>query len=320
MERIGHRVRILDPESMVPRGGLLGRFHYETGGVLAHKGVTRKVLAQVGSEPFDLVWVDNVRYVSRELVETLRARFGKAINYNNDDPYGTRDRYSWVLHRKSVPAYDLVLVLREVNVGEACALGAKSVRRVAFTCDEVANAPIELTEAERTKSASEVLFVGTYMPERGPFMKELVDRGVPLTIVGNRWEKAAEWPAIRSAWRAPGTKNYREYASLIQSTKVCLGLLSKGNRDLHTRRSIEIPYLGSLFCAERTQEHLDLYREGIEAVYWDDAAECADVCLRLLANDRERAEIAAKGRERCLQNGNFNEPLVRSAIDQVMNA
>ena len=61
-----------------------------------------------------------------------------------------------------------------------------------------------------------------------------------------------------------------DYLKAIQLAKVSLGLLSKGNRDLHTTRTFEIPYCGGLLCAERTSEHLQLYQEDVEAVYWSD--------------------------------------------------
>jgi spore maturation protein CgeB len=144
------------------------------------------------------------------------------------------------------------------------------------------------------------------MPERGPFLQELLKAGVPLAIYGNDWQKAREWPALQRAWCGPAIYG-DDYLKAIQLAKVSLGLLSKGNRDLHTTRTFEIPYCGGLFCAERTSEHLQLYQEDVEAVYWSDVEECIDKCQQLLNDDKMRTEIAAKGRIRCLRNGIFNE-------------
>jgi spore maturation protein CgeB len=129
---------------------------------------------------------------------------------------------------------------------------------------------------------------------------------VPLAIYGNDWQKAPEWPGLQSAWHGPAIYG-DDYLKAIQLAKVSLGLLSKGNRDLHTTRTFEIPYCGGLFCAERTSEHLQLYQEDIEAVYWSDAKECINKCQKLLNDDKMRNEIAEQGRIRCLRNGIFNE-------------
>lgn len=109
------------------------------------------------------------------------------------------------------------------------------------------------------------------------------------------------------------------YASAIAAAKISLGLLSKGNRDLHTRRSVEIPSIGGLLCAERTSEHLALYDEGTEAVFWNDAAECAAQCHRLLADDDLRASISKRGHHRALRNNLFNEPLMASIVKAVLD-
>jgi hypothetical protein len=108
-----------------------------------------------------------------------------------------------------------------------------------------------------------------------------------------------------------------EYSAAIIAAKVALGLVSKRNRDLHTTRSLEIPALGGLLCARRTSEHLELYEEGEEAMFWDSAEECAEVCHRLLADPKLRERVARQGHERCVRNGHYNESLGRRLIQEM---
>jgi spore maturation protein CgeB len=227
------------------------------------------------------------------------------INYNNDDPFGPRDKKKWRLYLSAVPLYDLLAVVRPVNVAEAYALGARKVLQVFMAVDEL-DGPRAITPQDRVRFSHEVLFIGTWMPERGPFLQRLLQAGVPLAIYGNNWHKAPEWPALQPAWQGPAIYG-DDYLKAMQLAKVSLGLLSKGNRDLHTTRTFEIPYCGGLLCAERTSEHLQLYREDVEAVYWSDVDECIEKCQKLLSDEKMRADIAAKGRIRCLRNGIFNE-------------
>ena len=317
LRRLGHTVHQVDPDQMVPAGRLRARLHWETGGLLSEKTVAAQVLAALGDTGFDLTWVDNGRNVGPILVRELQRRHGPVVNYNVDDPYGRRDRFAWSLYKKAVPTYNLVVVVREENVAEADALGAKKVLRVYRSADEVAHAPRVLTDADHARWDSEVVFVGTHFPGRGPFMADLLRRGVPLTIYGNQWEKAREWPLLQKVWKGPGTTHDDDYAKAVQCAKVSLGLLSKGNRDLHTTRSLEVPSLEGLFCAERTPEHQFLYCEGEEAVFWSDADGCADACLRMLAEEGKRLEIARRGRERCLRNGTMNEQILIHVLSQL---
>ena len=316
--RLGHDVVAVDPARYVSKNPVFRKINWEVGGFLSQASVARGVLSEIGDARFDVTWVDSGRYVGPALVHALRRRGGPVLNYNVDDPFGKRDRLSWLLYLHTVPAYDLVAVVREENVAEANARGAKKVVRVYRSADEVAHAPHSLSDEDHTRWDSDVCFVGTWFPERGPFMAALVRLGVPLTIFGNGWQKAPEWPAIQPAWRGPGTKSDDEYAKAIQCAKICLGLLSKGNRDLHTTRSLEVPLLGGLLCAERTPEHLYLYDEGTEAIFWGDAAECAHVCRELLVDAPRRLEIAHRGRDRCIANGTLNERMMSRLLAEVL--
>jgi hypothetical protein len=317
LERLGHRVRHIDPEANLPKDYLRAKFRYESGALLSERRVARDVLAQVERDAYDLVWVDHGRCVGPALIDGLRERFGPVLNLNVDDPYGWRDRLSWLLYRKAVPHYDMVVVVRKPNVEEARSLGARNVIQVWRAADEVAHAPRTPTFAERKKYGSDVVFVGAHFPERGPFLSELVQRGVPLAIYGDSWHKSREWSVLQPHWRGPSSKTDDEYALMVQCAKVVLGLLSKANRDLHTTRSAEVPLLGAAFCAERTPEHDALYLDGKEALFWDDAAECAAACEALLNDVAYRRSVAAAGRARCLANGTLNEQIAEAVLQRV---
>jgi spore maturation protein CgeB len=105
-----------------------------------------------------------------------------------------------------------------------------------------------------------------------------------------------------------------DYIKPILASKISIGLLSKDNRDLHTTRSVEIPALGSLLCSQRTSEHLNMYQEGKEAVFWSNADECSDICKTLLNQPDKRASIAKYGHMRCKTNNHFNEPMLSELL------
>jgi spore maturation protein CgeB len=311
--RLGHRVHLLDPRSLLPRSAWIDRIEWHVSPALLGALVQRRLASALDGRAFDIAFVDSGSLLTPAALRQLRRRCRRIVNFNHDDPFGQRDWTRFSAYRAAVPEYDLVVVVRPENVGEANALGARQVLFHPRVADEVAHAARPLTPAIRAKWASEVAFVGSWMPERGPFMCAMRDAGVPLTLFGPGWRKAPEWPRLQPHHRAEYLDG-DAYAYAVQCAKVSLGMLSKGNRDLHTTRSMEIPALGGLLCAERTDEHLALYRDGEEAVFWSDSAECARVCKALLADEPRRARIAAAGHRRHLHNGHTSENLIRHVI------
>jgi hypothetical protein len=319
LRRLGHRVVHIDVRGQLPHTHWVDRVTWRMGGQWFSPWIIHALSAKLGDQRFDLCHIDSGEFVTPRAISRLRQHAPKIINYNIDDPTGERDKARFIAYRRSLPFYDLCVVMRPQNVVEAQRLGAPHVIRSYRSADEVAHAPRPLTAEDRAQWDSEVLFLGTWFPERGAFLLELIKRGVPLTICGPNWHKAPQWPALRPHWRTDALQG-DNYAKAIQCAKVNLGLLSKGNRDLHTTRSLEIPALGGLLCAERTSEHTTMYQEGTEALFWSDVEECVAMCRLALSNDELRIGIASAGRARLIANGYYNEKIMKHILDVALAA
>lgn len=312
--RMGHHVTHLDLRKLLPKTVWIDRITWRIGGHVFAKLLVPKVRAFVAGRRFDLCHVDNGEWMSPAVMRVVRVAAPKIVSYSIDDPLGGRDALRFAAYRQALPHYDVVAVMREVNVQQAYALGAKKVLRLFMSADEVAHASRVISPETERKWRSEVLFLGTWMPERGPFLRDLIQLGVPLSIRGEHWHKAPEWPQLKSHWLG-GAVRGDEYAFALQCAKVNIGMLSKGNRDLHTTRSLEIPALGALLCAERTTEHTAMYEEGREALFWADARECAEQCRKALADDTLRLSIARAGHLRFKQNRHGNQDMLQALLD-----
>jgi hypothetical protein len=318
MRRLGHRVTLIDPRALLPRSVWLSRWLNRTGAAGVGALIDDTLVAAAAAAAADVVWVDQGVLLGRRLLKRLRQRRAPIVNYIIDDPFGGRDGRRFDRLIDALPLYDLVTVPRAINVAEARAAGARDVHRVCMTADELAHRPRSLNAGDTDRYGSQVCFIGTWMPERGPFIHALLQAGLPVSIWGDHWTKAACWQALAPCWRGPAVHNADEYAKIIQTAFIALGLLSKGNRDQHTTRSMEIPALGGLLCAERTEEHLALYEEGREAVFWRDEGECVTLCRALLQSPARRHEIALAGRGRQMRNGMFNETVIAGILARLL--
>jgi spore maturation protein CgeB len=314
LRRLGHVVEHLDLRQFLPKTAWVDRITWRIGGNLIAPWLMRNLSETLNGKKFDLCYVDGGEWVTPKVITLLRLHAKKVINYNIDDPLGARDGARFKAYRQSLPYYDLNVVVRQENVAEAEMLNVKKIMRVYRSADEVSHAPRKLADKDHQAWDSEVLFLGTWFPERGPFLLALIQLGVPLTIRGPNWHKAPEWPQLKNYWKG-GAIAGDDYAKAIQCAKVNLGLLSKENRDLHTTRSLEIPALGGLLCAERTSEHVTMYVEGQEAVFWKDAAECAAMCRFALSDENRRQTIAVAGHLCVKKNGHYNETILTAILN-----
>lgn len=307
LRRLGHEVTVLNPRAALPRSRIVGGLSTRVGLWPFVPLVNSALRHKIGRAQFDITWVDCGPELGPRFYRWLRGRSRYIINYNCDDPFGGRDGRKWDLYRSALQYQDMTIVVRPPNIEEARCAGARRVIRVFMSYDPVAHAAFTLTKEEQHEWASEVIFVGSWMPERGPFMVRLLDAGVPLAIRGDHWEKAPEYGRLRSVIRGQAVYG-PDYVKAIRCAKVALGLLSKGNRDLHTQRSAEIPYIGgAVFCAERTTEHEALFQSGTHALLWRDSAECAQACTQLLADEGTRDRVAQSARNRIIETGLSND-------------
>ena len=300
LSRLGYEVELINPYSLFKdelRHFLMGKVHYRTGYFLLQEKIQNWINTKIiFFKNIDLIWIDSGELFGPKCLKTLKSMHKPIILYNVDDPTGKRDGNRFKSLKKALPLYDLVVIVREETKQECLKLGAKKVLLVSRSYDEIAHLPFENTLEIPLKFKSDVAFIGTWMrnEKRDEFILKLIEHGINVSIWGDRWEKSKYWNKLKQNFKGKSLGG-RDYVAAIQGAKICLGMLSKGNRDQVTTRTFEIPYIGGFFCAERTYEHLKIYEDGVEAVFWDNAEECATICKQILLDNNLRNNIRIGG-------------------------
>jgi spore maturation protein CgeB len=265
-----------------------------------------------------VIWVNGGEFLSRRALTLLASLHAPIVLYNNDDPMGPRDGRRFIQVRRSLDLYQLCVALREPSAADMRAAGAKRVMRVPFSYDEIEHAPVTCSEIVHEKFHSDIGFVGTWMrgEARDLLLEQLRRTGLRVSIWGPRWEKSPFRQLVKECWRGAWISG-RNYVYAVSGAKVVIGLVSKGNRDLHTQRSVEIPYAGGLLCAERTSEHMTMFKDAHEAVFWDSHEACVQVCQELVANQARRRSIVENGMRRVRELKVGNEDVCRRVLDAI---
>lgn len=323
LERLGYSVEGLDPYSAFKKnldGIFKSKFHYYTGYIFLQSSITTWLTRYANYTNFDLIWVDSGELLGEKPLKYLTKTFNsKIVLYNHDDPTGKRDGNRFKSLISAIPYYSMCVVVRKENIDEFYSLGAQNVIRVYRSYDELEHAPYDNESEIPAKFKSEVAFIGTWMRGEGRdvFLLKLIQADINVSIWGNRWQKSAHWEQLKKHWKGPALSG-RDYVCAIQGAKLCLGMLSKSNRDLHTTRSAEIPYAKGLLCAEKTSEHQHMFKEGFEALFWQDADECISVCKKALSSDLLRDQIKSNGHKTIIELELGHEKILSKIISKVI--
>ncbi|MCT0230727.1 glycosyltransferase [Synechococcus sp. CS-1324] len=322
LRRLGNNVAIFNPRSLLR---LSSSWRSAIGYLSGYCLLQSELIYVLQTNPMlnqarpDLVYVIGGELLGPQAVLWLKQRFSVPILlFNNDDPTGPRDWKRFISLRAALPFYDFCVCVREQNLLEWIAFGAQRVFRVLTSYDEVVHAPPKPVDDADTSESDSILFIGTLIPgeHRDTFLLKLKQSGLPIHLMGNRWQRSPHWSELRMCHMGNGILN-TAYASALAKASICLGFLSHGNRDLLTRRSVEVPFAGSLLCAERTSEHQLLYEEGYEAIFWDTVEECGLLCCDLLTHPMKREVMRQAGSSRVRELGVGNEDISRSILNSI---
>jgi len=217
----------------------------------------------------------------------------------------------------SLQLYDLHVTTKSYNVPELESLGARATLFVDNAYDPAIHRPLDLTRAERDRFDTAVGFIGAYEDDRARLILRLAQAGIRVTVRGQNWSRSLRAPhpnlRIRENWM-----DDRDYPSALNATRINLCFLRKVNRDRQTTRSIEIPACRAFMLAERTDEHQRLFREGIEAEFFDGFDELLAKCRHYLAHDSERRHVAEMGHRRCVLGGYSTEGRLLQIVDRAV--
>jgi hypothetical protein len=263
--------------------------------------VGERVLDLVRSHPVDVLWLDKARAIRPGVlrrVKQLRPRCA-IVGYSPDDMAARHNQSGQFL--AGLPWHDVYFTTKSYGVSELQGLGCPRVCFVGNAFDPHTHRPVPVSAARKEVIGAPVGFVGTFEDDRARAMDFLAGQGIDVRVYGGVWNS---FRPASPRLRIEGRPVYAdEYAEAICAFDINLCFLRRINRDLQTQRSVEIPACGAFMLAERTDEHLDLFKEGVEAEFFASDEELLEKVRYYLTHPAERQRIAAAGRERCLRSG-----------------
>ena len=281
------------------------------------KKVNQEILKKITSFNYDVVWIDKGIIVFPETLKEIKKQSPqtKIVSYSPDNMALRHNQSQQYL--ECIPLYDYIITNKSYIIEDMKRLGAKNVTFVNNSFSEDFHKPYELSEEERNEFGGDVGFIGAWEEERCKSILYLVDHGVKVKVFGDsKWNKYAHYSSNLTIMGR--FLEDEDYCKSLHAFRISLCFLRKMNFDTQTTRSVEIPACGGFMMAERTDEHLSLFEENKEAVYFSTDEELLEKCLYYLNSEEERNVIAISGRNRAIISGYSNESMVRNILNYIL--
>ena len=266
----------------------------------------------------DLVFLYSATLILPGTIRALRRALPGAViaQYCNDNPFGPHVRPDLFRHlKRAIPDCDAHFVYRHENLRQFTDAGARRVEllRAYFVPEEDFRVEPGPDDAA---FANDIVFAGHFEPDwRLGALERLASAGMLPAVFGGGWARVPlppDSPLTARPPRAPVTGN--DYRKAISGAKIALCFLSRINRDTYTRRTFQIPAMGTFQLSEYSDDLASLFREGEEIEFFRSPEELVDKAGFYLRNDAARNRIAAAGQRRVWSDGHD----VRSRMRQVL--
>lgn len=261
------------------------------------------------------IWFDKAIFIWPETLKKIRKISGAFLIHYTPDPQILFHKSRHFIN--SIRLYDLLFTTKPFELDLYKEFGAHSVNLTYQAYDKNRFYPRELSEPDFMKYKADITFIGHYEKYRADCIRAIFDSGVKVKVWGEYWQRYAKWhPWARNVVMGRSVI-CDQYCIALSSAAICLGLLSKFIPESTTTRSFEIPACGAFMLAERTTEHMELFEEGKEAEFFSSRKELLEKVHYYLEHPQKRKDIAAAGRQRCVNCGYSFQDRLKDILKKV---
>jgi len=304
LTKLGHQVHLFESHQYT-LPSVLGRLERRFLIGLSIQTIRKKSIEFARNFKPDIILLYQGHYHNLESIKELN-KIAWTTGYHNDNPFSAledgrhKNRYRHLT--PSLAGYNSYHVYRDCNIEQFKNAGIKNVKTLMSYYIPEIDHPFN---AYSSDLGADVIFAGH--PEkdgRELFLNQLIRDGFNLKLYGaGRFWKPLIENDLRGRLNNVRVLNSNDYRVALNSSKICLSFFSKWNRDQYTRRVFEIPAMKKFLLTERTEVMQSLYKEGIEAEYFNTPEELTDKIKFYLKNEVVRNKIAQAGYNRCTTSG-----------------
>jgi spore maturation protein CgeB len=299
IKALGHDLIVFDDRRHIIPGRIRQRIRWLDQFDLQH--INKKMVSLTLKAKPDIVIVTGGHRISGSTVKALRDHGIVAVLWTIDPPLNFQPIIN------VAPHYDYIFCQGTEAVELLNHAGIISVRWLPVACDASQQRPVELSPKEKRDYGNDVVFVGSYYPNRAELFERLTD--FDLGIWGPGWEKLHSDSPLRRFLKG-GPLKPELWLKIYSASKI---VLAAHYRDPEGRfpvyqaspRIFEAMACGTLVISDNQRDVFSLFKDGEHLIGFDHPDDLVEKIRYYLEHPEERKEIARRGRQEVLQNHTY---------------
>ena len=297
--KLGHKLIIFDdrqhiiPARIRKKISWLQRFDLHN--------INRKLVSSALSLKPDMLIVTGGHRITGRTVKILKDNGIVTVLWTIDAP---RDFQPIV---EVAPLYDHIFCQGTEAVELLNHAGIKGAHWLPVACDPSHHGPVELSAKERKHYGNDLVFVGSYYPNRAELFAELID--FDLGIWGPGWEKLHSYSPLRRFLRG-GQLKPEVWLKIYSASRIVLAIHYQDHEKRFpvyqaSPRIFEALACGAFVISDNQRDVFSLFKEGEHLARFIDSDDLMETITYYLDRPKERVELAEQGRREVLNNHTY---------------
>ncbi len=263
------------------------------------------------NQQFDLIWTDKSVFITKKTTKHLKTLTNKLVHFTPDPAFTFHKSR---LFKSSLPLYDYAITTKAYELAHFNKyLEEDKIIYATQGFDKRLHKP--LTPINEKKEG--VLFIGHYETDREEIFQQLIDKGIPVTIAGIKWETFAKKNKTNTYLHYLGKGIYgKDYVKALSGYQFSWGALSKWMPELHTTRTFEIPACGTALITERNRETSSFFNED-EAIFHNTVDEMIEKIRYYQSHPNELETLTIKGLKRVHADGRDYKNIITGILKKI---
>ncbi len=295
IQTLGHDLIVFDDRQHIIPGRIRRRIKWVHELDLKHIN-KQFVSLSLNTRP-DLVIVTGGHRIQAQSIKTLRENGIPAALWTIDAPK------NFLPIQQVAAAYRYVFCQGSEAIHLLSGNNIQNAHWLPMACDPSFHHPVELTPKEQEKYGNNIVFVGSYYPNRYTLFKKLI--GFDFGIWGPGWNKLEKTSDLRSHIKGEHTKP-SEWIKIYSASKIVLASHYQDPENKYqvfqaSPRIFEAMACGAFAISDYQKDVFDLFNDGEHLVGFNNANELIEKIKYFIHHSDEREKIASRGRREVLK-------------------